>query len=82
MKINRIRASMIATLALFIENIYNHHIVLLRNDNQPFATRRSSSPNQFLPCSPGLVRHTLLFVFFIKDLISSLTNVTPAFSTL
>ena len=49
-------------------------------------------PNQFvleivssLPCSPALVRHTLLFVYFFKELFLSsapLTNATPAFSTL
>ena len=45
--------------------------------HQPFATRLSSSPNQFvpevvnsLPGSSVLVRHTLLFAFFFKELIS------------
>ena len=47
--------------------------------HQPFVTRRSSSPNQFvpvivspLPCSSELVRHALLFAyyFFFKKLIS------------
>ena len=49
-------------------------------------------PNQFvpeivspLPCSPALVRHTLLIVYLFKEFISfisSLTNATPAFLTL
>ena len=47
------------------------------------------TPNQFvheivslLPCSPVLPRHTLLIVYFFKELISSLTNATSEFSTL
>ena len=42
-------------------------------------------PNQFvpeivspLPCSPALVRHTLLIFYFLK---APLTNATPAFTT-
>ena len=44
--------------------------------HQPFVTRRSSSPNQFvpkivspLPCSTALVRHKLLFAYVFKELI-------------
>ena len=44
--------------------------------HQGFATKWSSFPNQFvteivspLPCSSGLVRHTLLFVYSFKELI-------------
>ena len=40
-KINRIRASMIATLSFFIENVYNRYIVLLFNDTPSFVTWRS-----------------------------------------
>ena len=49
------------------------------------------SPDQFvpeivspLPCLSELVCHTLLFVYFFKELISffPLANATPAFSTL
>ena len=46
-------------------------------------------PNQFVPkivspfpCSPALVRHKLLIVYFLKNLFLSsapLTNATPAF---
>ena len=50
-------------------------------------------PNQFvleivipLPCSSGLVRHILLFIFWKKkkliSFIAPSTNATPAFSTL
>ena len=59
--------------------------------HQPFVTRRSSSPNQFvpvivspLPCSSELVRHALLFVFFFSKnsflSMAPLTNAKPAFS--
>ena len=40
---------------------------------QPFVTRRSSFPNQFvhvivspMPCSSQLVRHALLFAYFFQ----------------
>ena len=77
---NRIRASMIAILLfvlLFKKNIYITAISLhLRNDTPRFC-HPSSSPNQFvpeivspLPCSSELVHHTLLFVYFFKELLS------------
>ena len=57
---NKIRTSMIATLLFLLKT---------------FVNRRSSSPNQFvpeivspLPCSSGLVRHILLFVYSFKEL--------------
>ena len=44
---------------------------------QSFSPDGVPSPNQFvpeivspLPCSSGLVRHRLLFVYFFKELIS------------
>ena len=59
--------------------------------HHPFATLRSSSPNQFvpeivspLPCSSGLVLHTV-YLFFQKNsflALAPLTNATPACSTL
>ena len=48
--------------------------------HQPSITLHSSSPNQFvpnvsrLPCSSGLVRHTLLFVHFFKELVSFIAS--------
>ena len=100
MKINRIRASMIATLSFFIEMSITAISFYWRNDTPSFLTWQSRlstapdtptcivihsgqftgrvyPPNQFvpeivspLPCSPALVCHTLLIVYFFKELIS------------
>ena len=102
MKMNRIRASMIATLSFFIDKMSVTALISFywRNDTPSFVTWRSRlatapdtpkcivihggkftggvhPPNQFvpeivspLPCSPALVRHTLLIVYFFKKLIS------------
>ena len=91
-----IRALMIATLSFSIENIYNGNIVLLAQwyTNQPFVTRRSSSPNQFIPeivspflclvCPDMFLIHSCLYIFSKNSSLSlaPLANATPAFSTL
>ena len=81
---------MIATL--FLQKISLTAISFYCHNDTPTCHLTSSSPNQFipeiviyLPCSSGLVRHILLFVYFFKECILSLvsfTNATPAFSTL
>ena len=51
--------------------------------HQPLSPDGVHPPNQFipeivspLPCSFGLVCHILLFVYFFKELILSLTSLT------
>ena len=68
---------MIATLSLLLKLSITAISFYWRNDTPSFVTCRSSSPNQFVPeivspwpSSSGLGRHTLLFVFFFKELIS------------
>ena len=84
---------MIATLSFVIENMYNRYIVLLAQWSPTFVTWPSSSPNQFvpevvsfLPCSSGLVRHILLFVYFFKELNdkchTSILNALISYQTL
>ena len=75
MKVNRTRASMIATLSSLKISITALSFCW-RNDTPIFCHLLSSSPNQFvpeiislLPFSSGLVRYTLLFIFF-KEVIS------------
>ena len=76
-KINRIRTSMIATLFLLKISITAISFYW-RNDTTTFCNltefiRKSISSLRFvspLPCSSELVRHTLLFVYFFKELIS------------
>ena len=71
-KIKRIGTSMIATLLFFIENIYNHYILLLTQwytnlcHLTEFIPRLVLVPEIVipLPCSDGLLRHILLFVYF------------------
>ena len=77
MKINRIRASMITTLSVFIENIYNCYIVLWRNDTPPLSPnvvhpQISSSLRLLVLC---LVRPDLFVIYYclficFKELIS------------
>ena len=89
-KKKRINVSMIATLSCFSLKI---SITVLsfywRNDTPTFC----SSPNQFVPeivspylSSSRLVRHTLLFVYFFKELISFIGSLdkchTSVFNTL
>ena len=86
MKINRIRASIIATLSFFIENVCNCYIVLLALCH--LAGKTGYSPwysyvyshtwwpvhwrpwDCSSPCWPSLVRHTLLIIYFFKEPIS------------
>ena len=100
MKINRIRATIIATLSFSLKMSINAISFYWRNDTPRFVTWRSRQataldtstcivihggqfiggvhpPDHFvpeivspLPCSPALVRHTLLIVYFFKELIS------------
>ena len=87
---------MIATLSFFIENIYNHYIVLLAqwytNVLSPDGVQSQiGSSLRLLVLSfvrPDLfVIHFCLFIFLKKKnysflSLASLTNATPAFSTL
>ena len=74
MKINRIRTSMIATL--------------WRNDTPTFCHLTEFMPNQLvpeivspLPFSSGLVRHTLMFVYFFKELIAFIGSLDKCYTS-
>ena len=76
---------MIATLSIFIENIYKRYNMILfywHNETSTFVTCWSSSPNQFvpgivspLPCLSVLVRNILLFVYFFEEVISFIGSI-------
>ena len=93
MKINRIKASVIATLSFFIENIYVLFIVLLAqwytNLLSPDWVRPqiNLSLRLLVLCLfhlDLLVTHYCLFIFSMNSFLSLApsTNATPAFSTL
>ena len=75
------RVSMVATLSFLLKIPITAISLYWRNDTPAFVTWRSSSPNQFvpeivspLPCSPGLVGHVLLRVYFFNELISFISS--------
>ena len=69
---------MIATLSFLLKISITAISFYWRNDTPTFChLTECTSPNQFVPeivspflCSSGLVRHTLLYVYFFKQLIS------------